>query len=229
MPRPDEEPAVIGHEVWGKPDEYHRSTFLKVLGQTFELRVYEPNLPRAHVLTKEELARKEEYGSVYTPNHDYVRSEKLCLQLRESGSTVLWESKDGKKAKVEDRLNQLFIAALRRVDVARKWRRKREEEVRLQRAAEDRRQKEEQQQQEAERRRQHEQARVRGLLDEAENWRKSRVLRSYLRAVRRTLEEQGRDVVPGSDLERRLTWAQGVANDLDPLIPPPKPSAEARA
>lgn len=218
-----------GYEVWGKPDEYRRSTFLKVLGETFELRVYEPDVQRAHVLTKDEAARKEKYGSVYAPKHDYVRSERLCLQLRESGSTVLWEARDGKKVRVEERVNQLFIAAFRRVDVARKWQRKREEEAWLRREAEERRQAEEQRQQEEKQRREHEQARIRGLLDEAENWRRSRLLRSYLKAVRRTLEEQGRDAAPGSDLERRLSWADGVANDLDPLIPPRPSPAKAKA
>lgn len=109
-----------GYEVLGKPDDYCRSTFLKVLEQTFECRVYEPKVQRAHVLTKDEAARKEKYGSVYAPKHDYVWSEQLCLQLRESGSTVLWEARDGKKVRVEERINQLFFAALRRVDKARK-------------------------------------------------------------------------------------------------------------
>lgn len=67
------------------------------------------------------------------------------------------------------------------------------------------------------------------LREDDENWRRSRLLRSYLKAVRRTLEEQGRDATPGSDLERRLSWAEGVANDLDPLIPPPPSPAKAKA
>lgn len=73
-----------GYEVWGKPEQYRRSTFMKVLGHEFQLRLYEPDLQKPHVMTKEELARKETYGSPFVPRHDYVRSAQLCLQLRES-------------------------------------------------------------------------------------------------------------------------------------------------
>jgi len=209
-----------GTKCGGKPDQHHRSTFIKVLGETFELRMYEPNLQKAHLLTKEEQARKEKYGSVYAPKHDYVRSEKLCLQLREGSYTVHWEGRDGQKARIEDRLNRVFIAALREVDEARKWKRKRELEAAAQREAEQRRLAEEEQRRREEEARKHDQARVQGLLNEADNWRKSRQLRAYLRAVRRVIAEQGRTVTPGSDLELRLQWADGVANQLDPLLPP---------
>ena len=57
------------------------------------------------------------------------------------------------------------------------------------------------------------------LLDEVTNWRRSRDLRAYLRQVRRLIAEQGRTIPPGSPMDKQLRWAEGVAENLDPLVP----------
>jgi hypothetical protein len=209
-----------GYEVWGKPEPYRRSTFMKVLGHEFQLRLYEPNLQKPHVMTNEELARKETYGSPFVPRHDYVRSAQLCLQLRESTYSVLWQSRDGQKARVEDRINDLFVAALKRVDRARMWERIRADEERVRREAAERKRLEEERARQAEERRREEQRHVDNLLLEVDNWYRSRRLRSYIRAVRGTLAQKGRMVEEGSPLDKRLRWAEQVAEDLDPMSPP---------
>lgn len=208
-----------GYEVWGKPDPRRRTTYIKVLGATMELRLYEPNRQKPHVLTKAELATKEKYGSTYAPRHEYVPSGRLCLQLREGAYSVIWQARDGQQARVEDRINKLFFAALGRADESLKQRRKWEQEAAARRAAEQRRQAEEEQRRLAEEARQKEQARVESLLDEVTNWRCSRDLRAYLRHVRRLIAEQGRTIQPGSPMDKQLRWAEGVADDLDPLVP----------
>ena len=218
-----------GHEVWGKPDQRHRSTFIKVLGETMELRIYEPNLQKTHELTKDELATKEKNGRTFARRHDYVPSRRLCLQLREGTYTVVWEARDGKRVRVEDRINKLFIAALRHADESLKWRRKREQEAAVRRAAEERRLAEEERQRRLEEARKREQAKVQSLLDEVTNWRRSVDLRAYLQEVRRVIAEQGHTIQLGSDLDQRLRWAEGVADDLDPLMPPDPSPPEAGA
>lgn len=208
-----------GFEVSGKPDPRRRTTYIKVLGVTMELRLYEPNSQKAHVLTKAELATKEKYGSTYAPRREYVPSGRLCLQLREGAYTILWQARDGQKARVEDRINKLFIAALGRADESLKRRREWEQEAAARRVAEQRRQAEEEQRRLAEEARKKEQARVESLLDEVTNWRRSRDLRAYLRQVRRLIAEQGRTIQPGSPMDKQLRSAEGVADNLDPLVP----------
>jgi hypothetical protein len=210
-----------GYAVSGKPDQYQRTTLIEVMGQKFDIRIYEPSVQRPHVLTKEERERKAKYPSTLIDKHDYVASGQLCLQLRpEGGWTVYWQVRDGKKVRVEDRLNKLFIAALKQVDEALKWKRKREQEAAAAREAERRRLAEEERRKLAEETRKQEQAKVQSLLNEVTNWRRSRDLRAYLRQVRRVIAEQGRTIEPGSDLDKRLRWAERVADDLDPLRPP---------
>ncbi|MCZ7665646.1 MAG: hypothetical protein M5U22_23155 [Thermoleophilia bacterium] len=210
-----------GYAVSGKPDQHERTTLIEVLGQKFDIRIYEPSVQRPHVLIKEERERKAKYPSTFIDKHDYVSSGQLCLQLRpEGGWTVYWQVRDGKKVRVEDRLNKLFIAALKQVDQALKWKRKREQEAAAAREAERRRLAEEERRKLAEETRKQEQAKVQSLLNEVTNWRRSRDLRAYLRQVRRVIAEQGRTIEPGSDLDKRLRWAERVADDLDPLRPP---------
>lgn len=210
-----------GYAVSGKPDQYQRTTLIEVMDQKFDIRIYEPSVQQPHVLTKEERERKAKYPSTLIDKHDYVASGQLCLQLRpEGGWTVYWQVRDGKKVRVEDRLNKLFIAALKQVDESLKWKRKREQEAAAAREAERRRLAEEERRKLAEETRKQEQAKVQSLLNEVTNWRRSRDLRAYLRQVRRVIAEQGRTIEPGSDLDKRLRWAERVADDLDPLRPP---------
>lgn len=50
-----------GYDVSGKPNTHHRTTLIKVLGKTFDVRLYEPSFQQPHVLTADERARKEKY------------------------------------------------------------------------------------------------------------------------------------------------------------------------
>ena len=210
-----------GYAVSGTPHQHRRATLIEVMGQKFDVRIYEPTVQRPHVLTKEELARKAKYPSTLIDKHDYVPSGQLCLQLRaEGGWTVYWQVRDGHKVRVEDRLSKVFIAALKQVDDALKWKRKREREAAEAREAEQRRLADQEQQKREEETRGQEQAKVQSLLDDVTRWRRGRELRAYLRNVRRVLADQGRTIEPGSDLDEWLRWAERVARDLDPLRPP---------
>ena len=97
---------------------------------------------------------------------------------------MLWQSRDGQKARVEDRINDLFVAALKRVDRARMWGRIRADEERVRREAAKRKRLEEERARQAEERRREEQRYVDNFLLEVDNWYRSRRLRSYIRAVR---------------------------------------------
>lgn len=210
-----------GYDVTGKPDTHHRTTLIKVLGKTFDVRLYEPSFQRPHVLTADERARKQKYPNLSMDKHDYVPSGQLCLQLRtESGYDVYWQVRDGERVKVEDRLNKIFIAALRRVDQQRKWDREREREAAIRREAERKRLEEEERQRQAEEVRKREQARVQALVNEVSRWRQSREIREYLAEVRRVFAGRGQVIEPGSQFDEWMKWAERTAIAMDPLRPP---------
>lgn len=212
-----------GYEVSGRPDSHQRTTFIKILGKTFDVRLYEPSFQRPHVLTEEERVRKAKYPNWPFDRVDYVASGQLCLQLRpESGSDAYWQMRDGERTKIEDRLNKFFIAALRRVDEDRTWEKEREREAAIRREAERKRLEEEERQRQAEAARRREEARAQALINEVGRWRQSREIREYLSEIRRVIAERGQVIQPGSELDTWMSWAERTAMAMDPLRPPDK-------
>lgn len=76
---------------------------------------------------------------------------------------------------------------------------------------------EERRRREAERQRRLEEARAQALQMQLSAWQKSRQVRAYVEAVRRTAIERHGAIEPGSHLERWLTWTSEYADRLDPL------------
>ena len=66
-----------------------------------------------------------------------------------------------------------------------------------------------------------EQQRVDDLLRDAENWKRSQVLREYINAVRQVCATVEEAIAPGSELAQWLDWAEAQAARLDPLVDGP--------
>lgn len=128
---------------------------------------------------------------------------------------------DGKKQRIEDRLNQ-FVAGLIAFAACVREREEEEEREARERREEERREKEKAERR-AEKRRliQVEQKRVDLLMQQAQCWRASRTLRKYIEARKKQYVAAHGDITPESDLARWLDWARQQADRLDPLAKSP--------
>jgi len=130
-----------------------------------------------------------------------------------------------KRRRIEDGLNDLIIGFVKKAGDLRIQRR-REEEARKRREEEERirRQKEEELRQKREalqKRQKAEQVRVDELVDHAQAWRKSQLIRDYLGAVCDTLLERDGAIAIDGEAAAYLRWARQQADRLDPLRPSP--------
>jgi hypothetical protein len=66
-----------------------------------------------------------------------------------------------------------------------------------------------------------EQQRVDDLLRDAQDWKRSQVLREYINAVRQVCATDEEAIEPGSELAHWLDWAEAQAARLDPLVEGP--------
>jgi hypothetical protein len=135
-----------------------------------------------------------------------------------SGSRSTW--RDTEKARLEDRLGKVLLGLIDVAEMARRHEEEQERQREEQRQAEARRQEAERQL--AERRKQYkaEKARFMQLLQQAENLRKSQMIRELIEAVRQH-NGQANPVVPNGDATAWIEWATGHADRLDPLRPSP--------
>jgi hypothetical protein len=176
-----------------------------------------------------EITPKPDLEGTYTFHYDRREtarrpSGRLEVRLQEDhrfwGSNHRRKWRDAKTRRVEDRLNNVLIGMVKlasaiRADVAE---REREAARERQRKAEIEAALEEQRRLKAEVAR--EKANVNALLQQANNWRKSRDLRGLVDEARR------RGVVPGLGLhglqaEEWIEWALLHADRLDPFVPSP--------
>jgi hypothetical protein len=153
-----------------------------------------------------------------------IPSGKLCLTIDDWGHSYSGRKnwRDSKTKPLEDSLNAFIVGMLRMATWEKKhmeemrekerqrreWLQKREEEKRLR--AEKRRRIEE------------EQARVLGLISDAENWRKSQLIREYIAEVERQIQAGTCRLQTESNFDDWLIWAKKQADRLDPLTPSPR-------
>ena len=156
---------------------------------------------------------------------DRAPSGDFCLTIHEAEDFYIYGCQqnwnDGKKSKIENRINS-FIDGLVTVAVA-KIERDKEREEEERRRIERQKQLENERLKRAELRRRYldEEARVTKLISEAENWKRSQVLREYIVEIEK---HKAGDELPFSldkPLADWLKWAHDQADWLDPLSPSP--------
>ena len=74
-----------------------------------------------------------------------------------------------------------------------------------------------------ERLRREEEERIKSLENQIEAWYRSRQIREYLQAVKRTAIQKYGRIEPSSELDKWLTWAKQHADRVDPLVEVPLP------
>jgi hypothetical protein len=195
-----------GHQVRVEPLEHRKEVIFVVLGEKFSFSLREKT-KRTFVSAAE---RKKSY---YSSQYEYRPSGEFELQLhrRQTGfAEATW--KDGKKIRIEEKLNAILIELIVSVEKERKWRKQREES--------ERRAREEQVlrwRQEEERRK--EEQKIQQLTQMVSNWEQAARVRSFLAAVRDRTELNQGPIEDGSELAKWLEWASKYANQIDPLAP----------
>lgn len=182
------------------------------------------------LVTKRKRPEEHDLNGRYRFGHsrfieERVPSGDLGLTIHEAEDFYIYGCQqnwnDGKKSKIENRLNS-FIDGLVTVAVAKIERDKeREEEERLR--IERQKQLEEERQKRAELRKRYleEDARVTRLISEAENWKRSQILREYIAEIGKNTTGGDLPFSLDEPLAEWLKWAHDQAGRLDPLSPSP--------
>jgi hypothetical protein len=149
-----------------------------------------------------------------SPEYDWVPTGQLSLMIESyCGDGVRRTWSDAKQQRIENCLNAFIVGLVAAAEAIKARRLEQEARERELRAAEERRALEA-------RRREEEAAHVRALNQAVAAWRRSRLIRDYIAEVHGALEQSG-DSISGSPMAEWLTWAEGYANSIDPLLPTP--------
>lgn len=176
---------------------------LEALGEGVSFRLREKvNRKERSTAEREQIRRWRRYD--YVPNGLL----ELKLELIESPEKRVWV--DGKRARLEDHIQDVLIGLLVLIDRARSWRKELEEWTRRYREKE-------QQKLENERRARAQQARYEELEKTAAAWIRSRRLREFVAAVKAEADRRGEAMVTTPELAAWLAWAERYADALDPL------------
>ncbi len=150
-----------------------------------------------------------------------IPSGDLCLTIHQADGFYIYGCQqnwnDGKKSKLEERINS-FIDGLVTVAVAKIARDKEKMEEEKRRIERQKRLEEEREIRAVLRRKyMEEEARVNQLIAEAENWKKSQILRDYIVEIESSATNENLSLSPEKPLNEWLKWAKDQADRLDPL------------
>lgn len=199
-----------------------------VLGELLRFSISEQLETKRERCDDDEINLESSYSFAHSRvKEQTVPSGRLTLKIGDGGT--YWTSgtrhtwRDTVKHRLEDRLDG-FVGGL--VQMAARLKQHHEEQQRqmeLRRQEEQRR--EEAARQLAERRKLYkaEKARLETLLTQAESWRRSKLIRELIEAVRQSQSAPG-PIEPGSQLAQWIEWATKQADRLDPLVVDPPSS-----
>ena len=185
-------------------------TRTSVLGESVVFRLKESYTQKKHEPVQNSKKKTESISASY-PAYDYFATGVLSLCIEEflGGVKLVWG--DRKKQKLEEVLND-FVIGLVRAAVSKRERRlerQREERDRIDREMRWLKQEEI---------RKKEKVKLDALLEEADNWSKSKLIREYVKAVAEAAIKRYGKIEAGSELDLWITWANGRADYLDPLV-----------
>jgi hypothetical protein len=193
-----------GYEVKVINDSWGEKTNIIKEGEKVEISLREQTRKVPRELTAEE---KKKPPYLLNIPEEYHSSGKLSIKINyHYSSYAVWN--DRKNEPLENRLNEItacIISVLERL--VEEKHQKQEEERRRQEAI----------------RRREEEKRLREQLEaDAQQWRKSQIIRGYLNAYEARLIELNGEFIAGSQEADWLKWAREYADSIDPLnkIPP---------
>lgn len=209
----------------------NKCAVLDILGEKIELRLIErisrketsrsskPKLYDRSMLSYVDTSSSREYIS---KEYSYVSTGELCL-IAKSPDFWMRERRwcDTANSNIEERLSRIMCGLIKYAVLSRSEREEREERERERIKEEQRRQEKYSLWQEKQKLIKEELMRVNDLMDKAENWYKSNVLRSYIDAKRKQAMKINGEIESDSQLGQWFKWADQQADRLDPLIKDP--------
>jgi hypothetical protein len=180
------------------------------LEETARRERYQPTPAEKRALAKDPYYRWRLPSDTFTPSG--VLSLKLESRWWSRGLRCTWT--DGKRQRVEDRLNQFIATAYK--SAAQKKADRIRSEIEARERAERERQREILKQQIV-----HEQGRVDVLTEQAKAWQAAQQLRDYVQAARSAGYYAQSAITDGLDLNAWCDWALDQASRLDPTVSSP--------
>lgn len=185
---------------------------VRVIEEVFEIGIEEQIEAVERKLTVFQKKQKKEHPLLFRlPEYDYFPTGNLTLKIKNKKLYKTRKSwSDGKKHRLEDLLNS-FIRGLYKAA----------ESIRVERLESERRELERERQRqerlERERLRLEEENRIKRLDDEISAWNKSRLIRSYINALKKAIFEANGEIQVDGDIEKWILWAKDYANRIDPM------------
>lgn len=206
------QPNRYGHE---EPAAKMQLGCLYVEKEPLTIRIDERQSQIDHVLTEEEKLRRKKGQYVYLPRWDHVPTGELRLHVTPPHARYTKRTwKDGKRIRIENQINAVLIGMF-------------EEALKLKAEREQRRLDEIARRREEELRWQLSQRRsanaelIHELEAQAGAWMRARLLRAYLRALKRTPGADGLQAKRRNEWIDFFAWADHYIDQLDPLSPAP--------
>ena len=196
--------------------EERQQTHIELFEEKVAFWLEEKTAPHPHIPT----AAEAQDGSAARRKWDHVPNGQLRFRIIDhalKSTRRTWG--DSHRARLEDLLNDfvvgLAVAAggLRTRTLCWKRWREQQEEARRQREL-------------AEQRRKEEEARVRVLDQQVDDWTRAQQVRAFLDEAERRAMTKGVPVAPGTELGEWLSWARRHADQLDPFKPPSASTGE---
>ena len=188
---------------------------LSVQGEALSFRIDERRRQIDHVLTAEEKATLRRWPQSFTPRWDLVPCGELRLHLMHADADHTFRTwKDTPKRPLEQQLHAIlrgFLDEALQIKTRREERRRSEEEHRRQEAIRYRQSQ----------RRAANTKLVHELETQSGAWYRARILRTYLRALRRATGAHRPPTSLGGMSVDFLSWAEHYVDQLDPLSPTP--------
>lgn len=182
-----------------------------IMGEKICFHLTEKYSKKERPLTKEQLIEKINRPSFFNQPFDYFPTGKLYLEITTHAYSInrkTWS--DTNTHRLEDLMNDFMMGLIKTAAAITADRIEREKEEQLHRERI-------KQEQERERIRQQEMQRVKALDRDVSFWYKSQQTHSYLEAVKVSVIKKDGKIVPGSEMDKWLTWAFQQADSMDPL------------
>jgi hypothetical protein len=194
--------------------------YFEILGERIEFSLTETASRIDHVLSDEEKKRKTS-GSLWSvKRYDYLPNNNLALKI-ETFSSLAARRKwaDSKTMRLEGHIARFINGAIVTAQIIKTERKEREEQKKKFEEAQIAREREEQL-------RKAEKDRLLNLEKQAEQWKKSELIRGFIQAVEREAKGLSSDDEIRKKIEDWLSWAKKMADQIDPtkrIIPRKNP------
>lgn len=200
---------------------------VEILGEKIELRVTErisrvetkrTKRPELHSRAMLSYVRNDSSQEYTYKEYEYIPTGELYLVAR---SPDFWMPErrwsDTPNTKIEERYGSIIAGLIRYAALSRQKREEKELRARQHEVEEMERQDLHRIWQEKQRLIEEERERVNGLIELAENWHKSNILRDFIDAVKQQAIEADARIDADSELGQWLEWAANQADRLNPL------------